>query len=316
MALKTSLVKWMLDEEPLPISRKLVLVGVFAAALAFLALGLNTVRLLLLTPQEAEESVIVDTPTEVAIQFNAQTDVTVDTVDTVDTSVAADAGNADTKLFFPEQQTARLSAQDILIDEKQAQPLTKVLEQSSSRTCERSLLAFLSRTDMDAGEISQFRERGFESCYWRAELVVSGFDQTETSACEIVEDGVDLGDQATEVSRCTLQEPPGLFTMARGMEGRTTSLRVKLNTRQDEEVNHLRILADLILDLHLEQNRVMPLNLLTAILAGEDFKDTSSGIPYKFSREFGEVPRYNFTMTFPDTVLTELSPSEFRPREN
>lgn len=310
MALMTSLVKWMLDEEPLPISRKLVLVGVFAAALAFLALGLNTVRLLLLTPQEAEESAIADTPTEVAIQFNAQTDVT------VDTSVAADAGGKDTELFFPKQDVVHLSTEDLSIDEKQAQPLTKVLEQSSSRTCERSLLAFLSRTDMDAGEISQFRERGFESCYWRASLVMSGLDQAETSACEIVEDGVNLGDQATEVSRCTLQEPPGLFTMARGTEGRTTSLRVKLNTRQDEELNHLRILADLILDLHLEQNRVMPLNLLTAILAGDDFKDTSSGIPYKFSREFGEVPRYNFTMTFPDTVLTELSPSEFRPREN
>lgn len=310
MALMTSLVKWMLDEEPQPISRKLVLVGVFAAALAFLALGLNTVRLLLLTPQEAEDSVIVDTSTAGAIQPIAPTDIL------VDADVTVDVDNTDTKLFFPEQENARLSAQDILVDEKQAQLLTKVLEQSSSRTCERSLLAFLSRTDMDAGEISRFRERGFESCYWRASLVVSGLDQNESSACEIIDDGVDLGEQATEISRCTLQEPPGLFTMARGTEGRTTSLRVKLNTRQGEAASHLRILADLVLDLHLEQNRVMPLNLLAAMLAGDDFKEISSGIPYKFSREFGEVPRYNFTMTFPDTVLTELSPSEFRPREN
>jgi hypothetical protein len=81
--------------------------------------------------------------------------------------------------------------------------------------------------------------------------------------------------------------------MARS-EGETFgNVRFKLNTSTSEEESGLQQLRDLVRAFHERLSWPPPPGFLAAIAAGRSFVCQTGVLHYQFSRERGDVPRYN-----------------------
>ena len=107
-----------------------------------------------------------------------------------------------------------------------------------------------------------------------------------------------------------------IFFMAASHNGSVKSIRYKLNSTVETLELDLVQLTGSAARLHQVRQWAMPSSLAEAISIGSPLELEYGGIEYKWSREFGEIPRFNLQMTFGERNALWLQRSDrFQPRD-
>jgi hypothetical protein len=157
--------------------------------------------------------------------------------------------------------------------------------------------------DRETDEYVSTPDGAVSTCYWMATL-----PNPIHGVC------TGVGTLSARLSDCP--EVPGalvssLFFIARGDDTATLSLRIKLNSTERTLGADLPLLLDVVTRIHQERSWEIPADLALAIVDGKNVATARAGVEYRFSREFGDVPRYNLSVIFATQTYRSLSSTAF-----
>lgn len=166
---------------------------------------------------------------------------------------------------------------------------------------------------------------GIERCYWSVALAAPALSNSGQADCTATpvpapapaetsppaDETANSNIQPKPAVPCVQAPPPNLFFLASANARQVILLRYKLNTNAVLEPAHLSELASDVDVLHRMQNWTVPPGLDAAILAGRNINLFALGINYRFLREDGALPRYNFVMEFVPLPGAELGTTSF-----
>lgn len=181
------------------------------------------------------------------------------------------------------------------LSRSQLQVFTRTYPFAPERACAVAI------SGLEPDEYVSIDQGAVDTCYWIATV-----PDTNDARCAAAEASSRLEPDCPPPLHSS---PASLFFIARGDAAATQSVRIKLNSGVGRLRADLPFLLSVVTWLHQERSWTVPDEFARAVAEGEDIALEHAGVGYRLSREVGEVPRYNLSLTFAPWRATNFDES-------